>query len=114
MEDGTETRLRQRFALADGVGDDERFVTQLRLQRARHARRQALLRRLFIAALLGAVLVAVRLLQPWLVQGLHEAEALLARILQAPHSIGAVALPLAVAGALGVGIWAWRQALPRD
>lgn len=114
MDDANETRLRQRFAMADAVVGDESFVMRLRVKRARMARRQVLLRRLFVAALLLAVLLAVRLLLPWLDQVLREAESLVARILQVPHSPGAMALPLAVAGAVGVGIWAWRQALPRD
>ena len=114
MDEAFETRLRQRFAQAEPVAADESFVRQLRLQRTRHARRSVLLRRLFVALLLGAVLLASALLLPWVVVVLHETDSLLTRILEGPRSLGSMILPLAIASASAIAAWAWGQAYRRD
>jgi membrane protein required for beta-lactamase induction len=114
MDDAYDTTLRQRFALAESVAADESFVAAFRLQRARQARRSRLLRRCFIGLLLLSVMWAVRLLMPWLDRVLHEADVLLARILQGPYSLNAMALVMAMLGAVVLGLWAWRQALQKD
>ena len=114
MDDAFDMKLRQRFAQAEDVGADEAFVKQLRVQRTRHARRSALLRRLFVGLLLGAVLFASALLLPWVIAALHESGSLVARVVEGPRSLGSLILPLAIAGASALGAWAWGQAYRRD
>jgi len=114
MDEAFETRLRQRFAQAEPVAADEAFVMQLRLQRTRHARRSALLHRLFVGLVLGAVLFASALLLPWVIAALHESGTLVARLVEGPRSLGSLILPLAIVGASAIGAWAWGQAYRRD
>ena len=114
MDDAFDMKLRQRFAQAECIGAEESFVTQHRLRRARLARRNALLRAVFVGVLLLLATLAVRLLLPWLGRVLHEADVLATRLLQGRFSLESLVLVLAMVGASIIGVWAWRQVLPRD
>lgn len=114
MEDTYETGLRRRFAQAETLADDESFVVKLRARRLRVRRRNALLRVLFVGALLLATMAAMALLLPWLLKGLHEVESQLAKLLQGAYSPTSLIGCMAILSASAIGVWAWAQTARRD
>lgn len=112
--DAFDSKLRQRFAQAEPVEQDETFVSRLRQQRAQQFRRSVLSRRLFIGAVLLSAMAALAFLAPWLARLVHELDAFVTGIVMGPHSLGAMFLLLAVLGASVIGACAWRWAWQRD
>ena len=114
MDDAYESTLRQRFAQAESLPDDEGFVVQFRLRRSRVAQGKAFLRRLFIGLLLLMLLFAVRMLLPSLSRGYHEVWSQVTRLLQGSYSTTSLVWPLAIVVASALSVWAWHQAVQRN
>lgn len=112
--DALDSKLRQRFAQAGPVEQDETFVARLRQQRGQQRRRSVLLRRLFVGAVLLSAMAALAILAPWLARLVHELDAFVTDVVMGPHSPASMFLLLVVLGASVIAAWAWRWAWQRD